>query len=273
MIPAGLDLDAYLARIGYGGPREPSLQALRDLHRLHAAAIAFENLSPLIGEPVSLALPDLEAKLVRGGRGGYCYEQNALFRAALVALGFQVKGLAARVLWGRAEDAPAGARSHMALLVSLPEGPFVADVGFGGMTLSGPLALTTGEAQATPHERFRLKAAPEGFYDLEAEIGERWRALYRFDLTPHLPQDYEPLNWYASTHPSMPFSSQLMAARAEPHRRLALANTRFTVREEGREAVERTLGSLDELAQVLSADFGLALPAGFDRVGEKLGLR
>jgi N-hydroxyarylamine O-acetyltransferase len=149
----------------------------------------------------------------------------------------------------------------------------VADVGFGGITMSGPLALKAGEAQPTPHERFRLQAAPGGDYEMQAETGETWRALYRFDLVPHLPQDYEPLNWYAATHPASPFPRQLMAARAEPHRRLALSNTRFTVREQDRSPVERTLGSLDELGWVLSGDFGLTLPAGFERIGDKLGLR
>jgi N-hydroxyarylamine O-acetyltransferase len=273
MTQADLDLDAYLARIGYVGPKEASLQMLRDLHRLHAAAIAFENLSPLIGEPVSLALPDLEAKLVRGGRGGYCFEHNGLLRAALSALGFETTGLAARVRWGMPEDAPIRPRSHMVLLADLPEGQFVADVGFGGMTMSGPLALRTGEAQQTPHERFRLQAAPGGEYELQAETSaDTWRTLYRFDLAPHLAQDYEPLNWFAATHPTSPFPNQLMAALVTPHRRLTLSNTRLTVRERGRASVERTLGSLDELAQVLSEDFGLTLPDGFECVGEKLGL-
>ena len=95
MTPPALDLDAYLARIGYHGPREATLGVLRDLHRLHAAAIAFENLSPLMDEPVSLALPDLEAKLVRGGRGGYCYEHNTLLWAALRRCGTARAGSAA----------------------------------------------------------------------------------------------------------------------------------------------------------------------------------
>lgn len=272
MTQTDLDLGAYLVRIGYTGPKEASLQVLRDLHRLHAAAIPFENLSPLMGDPVPLALPELEAKLVRGGRGGYCYEHNALFRAALMALGFEVQGLAARVRWGLEPDAPSGPRSHMALLVNLTEGPFIADVGFGGITMSGPVAFRAGEAQQTPHERFRLQAAPDGDHELQAETGETWRPLYRFDLTPYQPQDYEALNWFVATHPASLFINHLMAARAEPHRRLALSNTRFTVRETDRPPVERTLASLDELAQVLSEDFGLILPAGFERVGDKLGL-
>ena len=160
----------------------------------------------------------------------------------------------------------------MAMQVSLAEGPFIADVGFGGMTMSGPLALRTGEAQQTPHERFRLEAMADGDYELQAETSQTWRPLYRFDLTPYQPQDYEALNWFVATHPASLFTNHLIAARAEPHRRLALLNNRFTVREMDRPPVERTLGSLDELAQVLSEDFGLTLPDGFARVGEKLGL-
>ncbi|MEI9889370.1 MAG: arylamine N-acetyltransferase [Caulobacteraceae bacterium] len=170
MTKPGLDLDAYLARIGYAGPRQASLQVLRDLHRLHAAAIAFENLSPLMDAPVPLALPDLQAKLVHGGRGGYCYEHNNLFWAALASLGFQAQGLAARVRWRMPDDAPPRPRSHMALLAHLPEGPFIADVGFGAMTMSGPLALIAGAAQPTPHESFRLLSAADGAFDLQAEV-------------------------------------------------------------------------------------------------------
>lgn len=277
MTEPGIDLDAYFARIGYGGPRDATLQVLRDLHRLHPAAIAFENLSPLMGEPPSLALPDLEAKLVRGGRGGYCYEQNILFWSALEALGFAVQGLAARVRWGMPDDMPPRPRSHMALLVRLPEGQFLADVGFGGVVMTGPLRLDLDTAQETPHERFRLTAAADASIDLQIELGQaepggNWRTLYRFDLVPHLRVDYEPLNWFTAAHPSSPFPTHLMAARAQPHRRLALSDARFTIRERDQPAVERTLGSLDALANVLTEAFGLTLPPDFDRVGPKLGL-
>ncbi len=274
MAQPDFDLDAYFARLGYGGPAAPTLQVLRDLHRLHVSAIPFENLTPLMGDPVSIDLPDLEAKLVRGGRGGYCYEQNTLFWAALQAIGFEAEGLAARVRWGLPDDAPPRNRSHMALLVRLPEGPHVADVGFGGITMSAPLALEPGEAQPTPHEPFRLVDAQGGAFDMQADLGGgAWRTLYRFDLVPHLPVDYEPMNWFVSTHPASPFPTNLMAARAAPGRRLALSNARLTLREAGHAPVERTLGSLDDLAAVLTGDFGLTLPSGFERIGPKLGLQ
>ncbi|MDB5461034.1 MAG: acetyltransferase [Caulobacteraceae bacterium] len=44
-----------------------------------------------MGDPApSLAPEALQAKLVTGGRGGYCHEHNGVFKAALEALGFQV---------------------------------------------------------------------------------------------------------------------------------------------------------------------------------------
>ncbi len=271
IVLTAFDLDAYLARVGYAGPREPTLAVLRALHALHPAAIAFENLSPLMGAPVSLALPDIQAKLVRGGRGGYCYEQNGLFKAALRAIGFEVQGLAGRVRWGLAVDAPQRPRTHMALLVDLPEGRYVADVGFGGMVLTAPLSLdAVGRAQETPNDRFRL-AEVSADLEVQAEVGDDWRALFRFDLTPQLEVDYEPMNWFTATHPTSPFISTLIAARTLPDRRLALLGTRFTIRRTGQLPEERTLGSLEALAQVLTDDFGLTLPVGFAAVGPKLG--
>lgn len=270
---AAFDLDAYFARIGYEGPREATLEVLRALHALHPAAIAFENLTPLLGEAPSLALEALQAKLVAGGRGGYCYEHNTLFQAALQAIGFEVVPLAGRVCWGLPPDAPPRPRSHMLLLVRLTEGDHIADVGFGGAVMTGPLRLLPDSLQQTPHERFRLLTCGPDAYELQIELDpDAWRPMYRFDLTPHLTADYEPMNWFTATHPSSPFPSHLMAARAGPQGRLALADARYTIRRRGEAPEERLLTSLEALKSVLSQDFSLTLPADMGRIGEKLGL-
>ena len=59
------DLDAYFARIGYGGPARPDLATLSALHAAQVDAIPFESLDPLTGRPVKLDLESLQAKLVR----------------------------------------------------------------------------------------------------------------------------------------------------------------------------------------------------------------
>jgi N-hydroxyarylamine O-acetyltransferase len=252
------DLDAYLERIGYRASPRPDLQTLRGIHLQHALTIAFENLDPLLRRPVRLDLDSLEHKLLRCGRGGYCFEQNRLLSQVLQAIGFRVTELAARVIW----NAPPGAvrpRSHMLLRVDLEEGPYVADVGFGGLTLTGPLRLAADLEQPTPHETFRLVAIEDGFV-MEALLRESWAALYRFDLQPQLLPDYEIANWYMSTHPQSHFVTSLIAARPFTGGRFALSNNQLSVHRLGAPTEQRTLHSPTELRSVLQETFGLTLP-------------
>ena len=44
--------------------------------------------------------------MIAGGRGGYCFEQNMLFRGGLRSLGYKVTSLQARVVRGLEIDAP-----------------------------------------------------------------------------------------------------------------------------------------------------------------------
>ena len=174
-----LDLDAYLRRIGYAGPREPTSAVLTAICAAHPAAISFENIDPLLGRPPSLALDDLQAKLVAQRRGGYCYEQNALLRAALAMLGMQVTALAARVVWMQPAGAALRARSHMLLAVELPDlaaGTFIADAGFGGHLLGAPLRLQPGISQLTPTGCERITRDGDE-YAVEAELAQGWSAF------------------------------------------------------------------------------------------------
>src|ERR1700735_219795 len=70
---AMVDLDAYLTRIGHRSPVAATEACLAALHEAHLAAIPFENLDVVLGREIRLDLPGLEAKLVAGGRGGYCF--------------------------------------------------------------------------------------------------------------------------------------------------------------------------------------------------------
>jgi N-hydroxyarylamine O-acetyltransferase len=254
-----IDLDAYLRRIGYDGPRAPTLQVLAALHALHPAAIAFENLDPLLGRPVSLDIDALQSKLVGQRRGGYCFEQNALFRAALEALGFQVTPLIARVVWMAPPDRPLGGRNHMLLRVDLAEGPYIADVGFGGQIASAPLQLAPGLEQQTAEAVFRLVALGDAFF-LETRLPAGWAALYRFTLEPAEASDYEVSNWYTSTHPTFLLTTNLLAERLTPQVRLSLFNTRLTRRYPDGRADIVELSSPEALARTLEEDFNLAPP-------------
>ncbi|HEY0342089.1 MAG TPA: arylamine N-acetyltransferase, partial [Steroidobacteraceae bacterium] len=136
-----VDVDSYFQRIGYAGSRDPTLETLAALHLHHPQVIPFETLDPLLKRPVPLDTAALENKLLFGGRGGWCFLHNLLLSRVLQAIGFRVTGLAARVTWNAPDDL-VRARSHMLLRIDgLEGGPHIADVGFGGLTLTGPLRL------------------------------------------------------------------------------------------------------------------------------------
>ena len=251
-----VNIDAYFERIAFSGSIAPTLETLQQLHALHPAAIPFENLDPLLGVPVRLELKNLEQKLLFDRRGGYCFEHNLLFKALLESLDFPVKALAARVYWGH-EETEERPLSHMALLVDVGGTSYLADVGFGGMTLTAPLRLRADVEQQTPHGTFRLVGGTPD-WRLEVQLGETWKLLYRFDLEERTLADYQAMNDFTSADPH--FSAHLNVARAEKGRRLALRDTRFRVYPlEGPEET-RELTSLVELRETLSGAFGIALP-------------
>jgi len=255
-----IDVAAYFRRIGWSGPRKPTLETLRAIHARHPHAIAFENLDPFLRRPVKLDLASLEEKLVRAGRGGWCFEHNLLLAAVLRSLGFSVTGLAARVLW----NAPEGSvrpRGHMLLRVDVEGEPWLADVGFGGLTLTAPLRFRAGIEQSTPHEPFRLIEA-EGIFVLEALVREAWKPLYRFDLQPQHSIDYEAANWFLATHPASHFVTGLMVARTAENRRFALMDRRLSTHVLRGETTHRELASVAELRAVLEEVFDLRVPGG-----------
>ena len=227
------DLNAYCARIGYDGPRTPTLATLQSLCSLHPAAITFEAIDVLLDRGVDISPAAVDAKLIRNRRGGYCYEQNSLLKRALVAMGFDVESLLARVRWMLAEDAPLPPRSHMVLRVVIDGEPWLADVGFGVCTPTSPLRLTSDEPQTTAHESFRLTQTEEG-HALEALLDSKWSTLYLLSRQPQLDVDYLQPNWYTATHPSSQFRQKIMIARTTPSARYTLLNDALTIRTAGK---------------------------------------
>jgi N-hydroxyarylamine O-acetyltransferase len=254
----GVDVKAYFSRIGFGGRPTADLATLAALHRLHPIAIPFENLSTLLREPVPLDIAALQDKLVARGRGGYCFEHNTLFGEVLRALGFEVVGLAARVVWNTRHAV--GPRTHRVLRVRAGGEDYISDVGFGGLTLTGPLKLELDTEQETPHERFRLQRVGDEL-ELEARLVGTWRPMYRFDLQAQLPIDFEALNHFVATHPSSHFLTTLMAARRTADGRYALTNNELAVYHSAAKQ-ERKLRSGAEIARVLAEEFRIALPHG-----------
>jgi N-hydroxyarylamine O-acetyltransferase len=252
------DLSRYLQRIGLDAV--PSgLGGLATLQAAHMRAIPFEAIDPLLG-----IVPDLDpgaiwAKLVLGGRGGYCLEQNALLGAALEALGHVARPILGRVRMGAQQGGP---RAHHAWIVSLPEGAHLVDAGFGGPGPAGPVRLDA-DAQLVGGERFRLRADPATAETvLETLMPEGWFALYGFDDAAVTAADLAAANFVCARWSMAPFAGNLMLNRLTEDGRVSLFNREGrTVR--NRAVAHWTLASAEDLAQRLAKDFALPAAAPF----------
>lgn len=249
------DLNAYCARIGYTASRLPNLETLQALHERHPDAIPFEAIDVLLDRGVDITPKAVEGKLVHGGRGGYCFEHNNLFKRVLEAIGFYVEGLSARVRWNMTPGSLPNPHTHMALRVVVDNVPWLVDVGFGGCVLTTPLRMDTTEPQPTQHETFRLIPFGPGLL-LQARIDGQWRAVYDLSPEPRVASDYDMANWYTAAHPESHFRQNLMVARTTPLARYTLLNGRFTVRNADG-SNRRTILDAGGIEQTLRDTFGL----------------
>ena len=253
-----LDLQTYLGRLGYSSAPPPTLEALRELQLRHTAEFPFETLSTMLRAPVAVDPAAIQDKLLRQGRGGYCFELNQLFLLLLQALGFEARGLTGRVVMGGPEDALT-ARTHMLVLVALDGVRYIADVGFGGMVPTGPLLLDSEAQQVTPLEPYRLTLR-DGSYTLRALVGEEWRAMYVFDLQAAAEIDYKVASWYVSTHPESPFLGQMIVARTGHQLRKTLHNGSFAIHRLGETSERVQLRDVDAVLDVLRDEFAIQVP-------------
>lgn len=181
-----MDVDAYLARIGYAGPRSATPRTLAALQRAHLRAVPFEALDCHLGNPVSVEPVDAYRKVVGDRRGGFCFELNGLFAWLLGELGFEVTLLAGRPIIS-ADGRLAELMAHLALLVDC-RGRWLTDVGFGFTHAMDPLDLDARGPQPRDGRRYRVAPAGDGL------IAERLDAPepdgYRFDLRPRRAADF-----------------------------------------------------------------------------------
>ena len=256
-----IDLDAYFARIGYGGPAAPRLDVLNDLMSAHVQAVPFENLDVLLGRRIDLAPEALQEKLVGARRGGYCFEQNGLLLLVLQTLGFEVTPLSARVRYQRPRDFTP-ARTHLFLRVVIDGAPWVADVGVGSLSLTSAIRFDVEGEQATRHEPRRI-IFEDGRFFHQVRFGDAWEDVLEFTGEAMPPIDRELANWYTSAHPQSHFRSRLVAARALPAGgRLTLLNRELTRRDRTGQGQSTPSDTPDHLLQLLDEEFGLTFPPG-----------
>lgn len=243
-------VDRYLDRIGARRPVAADVDALRELHLRHLETVPFENLSIHLGEPVLLVEEALVDKVVRRGRGGFCYELNGLFAALLDALGFDVTLLAASVF--RDDGTLSPAFDHLALLVELDD-RYLVDVGFGAHA-DYPLRLDWPEAQEDPAGSFLVIDAPGGDVDVLMDGVPQYRAEPR---ARRLTDFARPCWWHANS-PESHFHDVARCSRRTATGRVTIVGDRLLETVDG-ERVETTLATDAEVLAAYAKHFGIQL--------------
>ncbi|KAM0716683.1 hypothetical protein Q7P37_008128 [Cladosporium fusiforme] len=220
--------------------KEHGLPLLEALCRQNACNVPFENLilhySP--SKKVTLDISELFTWFVKRRRGGRCMETNTLFGTVLRSIGYQVRNCGGRV--SRAMSPYPEVRknqahtydglNHMLNLVHFEDEWFVVDVGMGAMGPNMPYPLSDNfETTSIAPRKIRLqrRAIGESYgageapklwcydvcYDPTHGADNKWIPTYCFTENEFLPQDYEVMSWFTSTHGSSFFTRFVTATR------------------------------------------------------------
>lgn len=219
--------------------KEHGLPFLEALTRFHTCEVPFENLELHYSahKTITLNVDDLYTKIVTRRRGGRCMENNTFFATVLRSLGFEVRNCGGRVSRAmspypdvrRNQAATYDGWNHMLNLVRFDGEWFVVDVGMGAMGPNMPYPLQDGfETISIAPRRIRIqrRAIAESYGDHSNKLwcydacydpledGESvWTPIYCFTETEFLPQDYEIMSWFTSTHKSSFFTRYLTSTR------------------------------------------------------------
>ena len=249
-------LDDYLHRIGVHRSPGATADALRRIHRAHRETFLFENLSIQTGGTISVALTDIERKFLDQRSGGYCFEHNTLFAAALADL-----GIASTTLLGRVRRGPPAerGRTHMVLRVPMGGMVWLADVGFGAQSLIEPIPLEEDVAAEQLGVTYALRR-DEHLWVLSARDRAGTMDLYEFTEDPQTPADVEIANHYTATHPASVFRRTLTIQRVTANERIALRGDTLVRHAADRILEERIDRAL--LHRVVRDVFDIELPPG-----------
>ena len=252
MIASNFDLPTYLQRIGHTGHASADTATLHALMRQQLFTVPFENLDVQAGKIVSLIPEDIADKILRQGRGGYCYEVNGLFAMALQALGIPYCFVAARPMFYPARRP----RTHMALIAEVEGRRWLCDLGFGSYGIRAPMDLDAVDVDvAQDSDIFRLTLDDRDGYVLKARVEGEWAPQFAFDLSPQEWIDFAPANYLNSTHPEAIFVQKLLVVLHQESGRVILLDDLLKTVTHDR--IEKKQLARDEVSEVLSSLFGL----------------
>ncbi|MEZ2132895.1 MULTISPECIES: arylamine N-acetyltransferase [unclassified Sinorhizobium] len=255
-------LDAYLARIGVERPSRLDIGSLSQLHRAHLMSFTWEALDAFMGWRSAITPAAAFAKMVERRRGGWCYEMNGLFGAALLAMGFRVTRLCGAVDREKLGDIAIG--NHLTLRVDLDRA-YLAEVGVADAIVE-PVPLIAGPISQRGFD-FSIMPADGNWLRFNNHV----RGIAKsFDFRA----DHSDETAMVATHgwlmqdPGSPFTNALVVLRHTADGYVALQNDRLR-RVTANSFSEERIASADHLGNTFETVFDLDIPLP-GRVWERL---
>lgn len=251
-----INKDAYLSRLGLlPDDLEPNDEVLRLLQRKHLLTVPFENLDIHWKRPIVLDVERFHNKIVNERRGGFCYELNGLFNELIKSLGFQTRLISARVFNGT-EHGPEF--DHAAIIVTIGEDEYLADVGFGDFTTE-PLRFSLGAEQHDPAGVFVIRRFDDEYLEVAKRDGDEWKSEYIFKNVSRELSEFTDMCDFQQYSPDSHFTKGKLCSILTEDGRKTLTDKAFITTIGGKRS-ESLIGSEQEFNQVLLAEFRISVP-------------
>ena len=249
------DLDAYLGRINYTGPRTPTYDTLAGILQAHIVSIPFESFDVLLGRPIRLDPEGLHAKIVTTRRGGYCFEHASLMYAALDAVGFAPVRHASRVVLF--EPRRESVRQHMFVTIAIGGATYVIDPGFGPFACPLPIPIdgTPVPTSAPTHRLVREGNDWVLYVTRDGQQIQGWIST----MEEEYPVDFEMMNYFIATHPASFFTHNILASAVTREGRVNIMNQDVHIIRNGA-AEPAHLADRKALRALVAQHFGFDLP-------------
>lgn len=246
----------YLSRIGVAtSDLAANEQTLRLLQRQHLLTVPFENLDIIWKRPIAIDVNKFYEKIVANRRGGFCYELNGLFNELLRDIGFETRLISARVFNGTVHTQEF---DHAAIVVSLPEGEYLTDVGYGEFTTE-PLKFVLDEPQTDQSGTFTIRRFDDDYFEVTKLDGDAWKSEYIFkDITREL-SEFSEMCDFQQYSPDSHFNQWKLCSIMTADGRKTLTNDKFIVTKNGAKT-ETAIAGESEFAKILLLEFGIEQP-------------
>ncbi len=247
-----MNVDAYLERIGLERTDVATdRDSLKLLQRSHLLTVPFENLDIHWKRPIVLGLNRFYEKIVAERRGGFCYELNGLFNELLRELGFERRLISARVSKGGSHGRE---YDHAAIIVTIGEDEYLADVGFGDFAAE-PLTFVLDIEQTDQTGTFIIRRFDDDYFEVAKRDGDEWKGEYIFKNLPRDLTEFAEMCDFQHS-PESHFTKSKLCSIMTANGRKTLTDSKITITADG-ERTDLPIADDADFYRVLNDEFGI----------------